>query len=291
MPPKKSKIKLEPNRIYTVENPDKTTHERWGDSKHPIENVMNFPGPYRWLICGQPNSGKTTLIYNILCQMDPPPRKIYLIHADSFESKRYWSDPDDQDFISDLMENVPPEYVDIDLTVLTSFPPLGWFKKLDTKTKKVLIIDDVNLLEYMKTNKTKRECMDKLFSYVSTHRNLTIISSFQNIFAQCAPSMYRYSSVYTIFKPRDRNFTSMLARKIGSDKKEMGAMLNLCKGLHDNITLDYTENSPMEKRFNLYKEITTAEIYDEMEKLSEAIKELRRRMRMLKKSKTPEESI
>jgi hypothetical protein len=76
--------KLE-KRIYKLPNADKKNHEIW----FPGRDLLNIPGPYRVGLLGRPNSGKSTMIKNILLRADPQFDNIILIHPDGEDNKEY----------------------------------------------------------------------------------------------------------------------------------------------------------------------------------------------------------
>ena len=63
---KKKNLKL-PDEIIPIKNPDKLFHEKWTGSR----NKLNIPHPYRCILMGRPNSGKSTVIKNLLFLISP----------------------------------------------------------------------------------------------------------------------------------------------------------------------------------------------------------------------------
>ena len=65
---KKKKVKevdLLPNELIPIHNADKDFHESWYRGR----NALNIPHPWRAVILGKPNSGKSTVIKNLLIIM------------------------------------------------------------------------------------------------------------------------------------------------------------------------------------------------------------------------------
>lgn len=277
--PKKKKIKLKKNKVYVIPNCDKKDHEYWGDKHHDMKNLLNIPGPYRCIVSGVPNCGKTTVIYNLVAHMDKPPDKIYLLHADCFDSDVYSKNNEEEDFVydEDDPDGIVPEYKDLDYVALKTFPTLKWLNKLNSdkkdefvnifkrqkKEKILFIIDDISIKAFIKKNRNKAECIDKIFSFYSTHRNMTVIVSFQNINSQCVPEVRRHCNVFVFFKPLDKYLHGQLGRNSGLSTKEMKDLFKLCKDPHDSIMLDNTPGSPMSRRFNLVNAIRNEEDDDE----------------------------
>ena len=66
-----------PSCVIPIKNKDKEFHQ-------PIdmEDLANMAHPSRIILCGNPNSGKSLAILNMLLHKKPPFQKIYLIHND-----------------------------------------------------------------------------------------------------------------------------------------------------------------------------------------------------------------
>jgi len=74
-----------PNEILPIKNVDKQFHEHWGTKR----NLLNIPHPFRGVLLGPPNSGKSTVIKNILLRADPPFEHIVIIHCDVDGTQEY----------------------------------------------------------------------------------------------------------------------------------------------------------------------------------------------------------
>ena len=58
---RKRELRL-PNRLLALKNADKAFHESW----HPKRNLLNFPHPFRAVLLGPPNTGKSATVKNLL---------------------------------------------------------------------------------------------------------------------------------------------------------------------------------------------------------------------------------
>ena len=77
---RKNKVKL-PKELIHIKNLDKSWHESWDDKED--ENgldILDFPHPFRMLLCGKVNARKTNTIKNIIIRQNPPFENIYLFH-------------------------------------------------------------------------------------------------------------------------------------------------------------------------------------------------------------------
>ena len=63
------------NDIIIIPNDDNKFHE---DCDY--DDLCNFPHPFRLILVGPPNSGKTNIIYNILIHKKPPFERILIFH-------------------------------------------------------------------------------------------------------------------------------------------------------------------------------------------------------------------
>ncbi len=254
----KKKLHVKKNEFRIVENPDKMFHEKWNDDNHPIDdnnsNLFNIPKPFRWLLIGGPGSGKTTVIFNILAHLNPSPKYVFLVHQSTFEPRFIYDPENSNDIISE--ENVS-EYKGIKLITLKSIPPTHFF--MDDRYKKnhsIVIIDDVPIKQWVKMNKENDSLVNKLFSYVSTHHNVSILSAFQDIYSQGITSIRRFSNVVTMFRPKDVKLMGVWSSNFGVDMRQLS---ELCNTSHDSITLDGTNDSPAPIRYNF----TSAVVFDE----------------------------
>jgi hypothetical protein len=211
--------KLE-KRIYKLPNADKKNHEVW----YPGRDLLNIPAPYRIGLMAPPNRGKSTLIKNILLRADPLFNNIILIHPDQ-ESD---------------------EYSDVRATVMNTIPaPEDW--KYEGKT--LCIVDDIELKLLDKTQKSN---LDRLFGYVSTHKNVSCMITSQDGY-NIPPSVRRNLNVYVIWKTPDIQAVSGLIRKAGLTSEHTKKIFKRFKSNYDSFMIDLTNKSPAHYRINGYE--------------------------------------
>ena len=212
-----------PNRLVVVPNADKGWHEQW----HTNRNALNKPHPFRAIICGPPGSGKTCIIQNMVSRAQPPFKKVIVLHADPLQTKEYAG------LQAEMLDHIPAA------------------NEWDGEHKTLCIIDD---LEIRQLSKEQKRNMERLFSYVSTHRNVSIILTSQDAF-NIMPCVRRSANVYILFKIRDIDSLMCIARKMGIPKQMMKDLMKLLKDRHDSLWLDNTIKSPLPFALNGFTEI------------------------------------
>jgi hypothetical protein len=198
-----------PNHILALPNPDKEFHEEWT----PGRNMLNFPHPFRCVALGPPNVGKTTVVKNLLLRADPPFERVFVIHCDPAYSQ---------------------EYVDVNGEMLDSIPaPEDW----GGEEKALVVLDD---LEFKTMAKDQRHNLDRLFGFVSTHKNISVILCSQDPF-NVPPIVRRCSNLWILWKSCDMDAMSTVARKSGVKKAGfMSIFEHLLTQSRDSLWLDMT---------------------------------------------------
>lgn len=225
--PGKKKVSLRlPNRIIPLPNPDKNFHEKWYKGR----NKLNIPHPFRAVCLGPPNVGKTTIVKNLILRAKPEFEEIVVIHCDPDYTK---------------------EYDDVGVEMLSEIPaPEEW----EGLVKSLVILDD---LEYKSMNKNQKRNLDRLFGFVSTHKNISIILCSQDPFnVPCI--VRRCSNLWILWKSSDIDSMSVCARKTGLKPRAFHSIFNrLMTEPRDSLWIDMTAHSPYPMRKNGFVKIKT----------------------------------
>lgn len=216
------KVKRRKNRhlsnvIIPFKNKDKKFHEKWTGGR----NLLNFPHPWRGVLLGPPNSGKSTAVKNMLLRADPPFTRMVVIHCDPDGTKEY----DDCD--AEVIGEIPP--------------PESW--PGDEKT--LVVVDDVDV---KRMSKDQASALDRLFGYVSTHKNISCILCSQDAF-NVPPGIRRCSSLWVLWPSADVSSIATCARKCGNVPFQQ-MFQRLCHTNHDALWVDLTNKTPCKLRLN-----------------------------------------
>ena len=225
-----------PKKIQVIENPEKKCHQKWSDIHNRC--LLDFPQPFRWAVLGAVSCGKTSLVLNYLIQCQQFDN-IFIMHPQTYNPNVEMADEAINKNI--LVPNVDiPEYKGVEHFSLAYIPSMRYFDGLaKIKSHNLLIIDDIDLVSYLKKRREVREeRINKLFSYVSSHKNLSIIVSSQDASSQLPAFVLKMCNVITIYKQRDEFVVQTLSRKMSVSYKKLKALLDLCKDKHDNITFE-----------------------------------------------------
>ncbi len=215
----KPSAKAHKQKLDIYENADKDFHEEWGKGRKP----MNIPHPFRCVLCGPPNCGKTSMIMNLLEKNRPMFEEVIVIHCDPEYTKEY-------DGIGAVMTNEIPE-------------PSAW--NGDKKT--LVILDD---LEYKNLNKEQKRNLDRLFGFVSTHKNISCCLSAQDAF-NIPTGVRRCANLWVLWKIDDEDSIKVLSRKIRLSAGKITKIFNdLLLEPHDSLMVDNTAKSPYKLRKN-----------------------------------------
>jgi hypothetical protein len=238
-------------KIKAIPNPEKKKSEKWADD--PNRDLLDFPRPFRWGILGAVSCGKTSLILNYLVRSHHYDN-IFIMHPQTYNPNIPLEDEASNNNII-VPDAQIPEYKGVQFIGLSYLPSMKYFDNIANKFN-LFIIDDCDLCTFMrKRRELREERLNKLFSYVSSHKNVSIIVSSQDASSQLPGFCLKMCNVITIYKQLDEYVVATLSRKISIGYRKLKALLALCKGKHDNITFDFTDDTKYLHRLNIYQNI------------------------------------
>lgn len=252
--PKKAKPTITPEnepprRIVPIPNIEKKGFEKW----KPNQDIFNFPRPYRHLIVGTPNAGKTTMILNTMLHAQPPFDRIFIIHPRIYQPETT-DETNESVLATDQIEGLIPEYSGVLMYHLRSFPTEKFFEDMPGKT--LMIVDDVDILSFVRGDSSKQRRINKLYSYVSSHNNVSVITTSQSPSSQLPSIVFQMSNIITLYKIVDQYKLRTISQKLGIEYKSLKEYQSKLGGVHDAMTLDYTVNSPAPVRKNIYESLS-----------------------------------
>lgn len=218
------KVKL-PRKIILIDNPDKAFHEKW----HKGRSKLNIPHPFRCIAFGPPNVGKSTIVKNILLRAKPQFEEVFIIHCDIDYTQEY-----DDIMGAQMLDEIPD--------------PRDWVGEVKT----LVVLED---LEYKQMSKQQKRALDRLYGYVSTHKNISAIMCSQDCF-NIPASVRRCSNFYILWRTPDMDSMATIARRTGLTKKIiMNIFDNLLPEFHDSLWIDLTSGTKNKLRKNGFQTI------------------------------------
>ena len=216
-----------PTRIIPIPNRDKGFHETWT----PDRDLMDFPHPFRAVLAARPGAGKTCIILNLILRVAQSPRpfqKIIVVHCDP---------------------NTTKEYSKVKATLLAEVPKPSEFSG-DRKT--LVILEDI---DFLSMKKEQKGCLDRLFGYVSTHKNVSVIATSQNPFTIPA-NVRRCANLFVFWSSHDLDALSTLGRKSGLSAEQLHYIFTTqCTEYHDSLWIDLTSGTKHRFRKNCYEPV------------------------------------
>jgi hypothetical protein len=208
-----------PNRLIPIKNADKAFHEKWNQKR----NILNFPHPWRAVLMGPPNVGKSTTIKNMILRANPPFESIICIHCD-YENTKEWDDVG-----AEMLGSIPA--------------PEEWAGEV----KSLVILDDIEMKGMSKDQKAN---LDRLFGYVSTHKHVSVALTSQDPF-NIPPIVRRCSNLWVLWASVDMDAMACVSRKSGLPADSMKSIFGtIMPEPHDSLWIDMTSKSPAPLRKN-----------------------------------------
>jgi hypothetical protein len=212
-----------PSRIIPIDNPDKEFHESWTSGR----NLLNFPHPFRAVMLGPPNVGKSTVCKNLILRAKPEFEEVYVVHCDPGFTKEY----DDLGDCCTVLDTVPHQ------------------DEFEGEVKTLVILDD---LEFKFMDKNQKRNLDRLYGYVSTHKNISCCLCSQDPF-NVPPIVRRCANLWVLWKMTDLDALGTCARRTGMETSAFKNIFsNIMIDQHDSLWIDLTDKTPLKLRKNGY---------------------------------------
>ena len=120
-------------------------------------------------------------------------------------------------------------------------------EEFEGKVKTLVIIDD---LEVKLLSKDQKRALDRLFGFVSTHKNISVILTSQDPF-NVPPLVRRCSNLWVLWKPTDLDSLKTVARRVSMPSQDMiDIFRNIMPEVYDSLWIDLTKKSPYKLRKN-----------------------------------------
>jgi hypothetical protein len=217
--------------MLVLKNTDKSGWcEKWSVPKN--RNLSQYPHPFRIVLSGGPSTGKTNTAKNILieCQKTNKPFKRLIVITASNQSTE-WDD-------------CQPEIVTDEIFDMSIFD--------NNKIKSLIVIDD---FDFTSLSKSALMNLSKLFRYYSSHKNISIICSYQSFF-HIDKIIRKCSNVFVIYKPHSKVELTQISNRVGVDSKVLKKYFKtIASGPHDSICIDLIPGTPAKVRLNITEKI------------------------------------
>ena len=195
-----------PQSIIALPCEDKGFHEKFDSA-----NIGNLAHPFRCILIGSPNCGKSTIVKNLVMHQQPEFDRVIVWHCD----------PETQ------------EYQSLTSGVQTHCPHLEDF---DREEKTLVIIDDVPVRALDKKEKYR---LDRLFGNWSTHKNISVCLATQQP-SGLTPNLRRHASHFCIYRSTDMQSLRDICEKCGCPSEELKKILQKLENEHDSLMIDLT---------------------------------------------------
>jgi len=189
---------------------------------------MNFPHPWRAILFGPPNSGKTSIIKNMILHANPEFDKIYICH---------------------FLEDYTTEYNDLGDSVIM-LDELPNKEDIDSSEKNLIILED---LDFKHMNSDDKKKLSRLFGAISSHCNTSVILAAQDAFnIPCIAR--RCANIWCLWLKgmSDLDSVSTVARRCNMKSCHLNNIRKMMDDTHDFLCVDLTEKTPAPLRLNGY---------------------------------------
>jgi hypothetical protein len=219
------------DKIITIKNPDKIQDV----DRLDCESNARFSLPFRLCCCGSVNSGKTTVVLNVILQRQAKPIKfdeIHIIHGCVGSAEYNCINP------TSIRHQIPH---------YTDFP---------SNKRILLVFDDI---EFTKMNKSDLRKIVEI-TRLGSHLGISCIFSNQ-LFVRVPKSVRDNCNVFVLYRPIDLDSLNLIGRRVGLTKNKINYMYdNLLPDFHDSLCVNYSKNAKFRYAKNLYSEINISTI-------------------------------
>lgn len=250
---KKKPIIIPKDTIITFDCQDKSNNEIWTPNRSPI----NIIRPYRCVILGQPNSGKSGMAKNLIIHAKPEFSEIFVW---SNGASREWSKIADQMITTeDIMEDTELDMFKDDVEEEELQNQIEGTRK--SKKHRLLIIDDIEISKI--ATKMKKQ-VNLLFKHISSHYNLSIIVCLQD-YSMLPVDIRSCLNVFAIsLNFKDLQGISIFGRKVGLSYRSFKKLFTHLKDTTHNrqfsyLVIDNTPNTPNPLSINFFQKIDNVE--------------------------------
>ena len=224
---KKKKIEDIGESLYVIKNADKSG---WYEKNEPGQSLGYLPHPFRVLALGSVGRGKTNTLKNMFLKHQASPRQFQMLYVSCCDLESQ-------------------EWLDCQPTLVTD--QLLEPSDFDDRYKTLYVIDDY---EFSKMSKDDQKKLSTLMRYVSSHKNVSIMLSFQSFF-DCPPIARKCANAFVLYEPNSKAEISHIENRVGLDKGDLKKLFKLCTGPFDSIMIDRTINTQHPIRKNVYQPI------------------------------------
>ena len=226
---KKKRVPALPNEVVVIKNKDKDSgwQESWEEPKKRSPGCI--PHSFRLVCLGGTNRGETNMMKQLFLRHQSTARKfqkLYIITCDAQSVE--WLD---------CQPNA----------VFDEMPDPDLF---DTGEKTMLVIDD---FEFAKCGSENTRRLTTLFRYISTHKSVSIMASYQSFF-DCPAICRKIANCFILYKPNSKLELASIANRVGLDADVLKTLFKqFCTEHYDCIMLDKTKGTPYPIRKNIYE--------------------------------------
>jgi hypothetical protein len=228
----KKKIPRLKDKLIIIKNADKD-EGNWMESWNTPKNRSpgHIPHPFRLLALGRPGRGKTNVCKQIFLKHQSSAKKFkQLIIVTCDAESREWLDCEPTEVITELPD--PSEF--------------------DGTIKTMIVVDD---FELTKISTEEMRKLATLIRFTSTHKNVSIILSFQSFF-DTHPIVRKCANVFVLYRPVSRQELTTISNRVGVDADLMHKLFKKkVSGTHDFLMVDHTVGTKHFLRKNIYEKI------------------------------------